>query len=203
MTAPASTEVPSWVSLEGWDGSRHSLGQGAGGPHLVYFWFTGCPPCVRTTPILAALNEEYAPRGFEILAVNADRVLELPWGDEDRAAYAEEQGITFPLVHATPEVLEAYGSVSVYPTLFFVDAEGVIISHGVNLQERGGSDPEGARRRRISTGRVRRPGAVGVGVGGDGLGGSARSGVARDRSSEASSPLSTPRSASERRRAYV
>ena len=127
-TAPA-------LELEGWDGSRHSLGRAAGRPHLVYFWFSGCPPCVRTTPMLVKLNEQYAPRGFEILAVNADRVLELPWGDEERAAYAEEKGITFPLLHATPEALEAYGSVSVYPTFFFVDAEGVIVAHGVNFQE--------------------------------------------------------------------
>ena len=92
----------------------------------------------RTTPILVALDEEYAPRGFEILAVNADRALELPWGDEERADYAREQGITFPLLHATREALAAYGSVSVYPTFFFVDAEGVIVSHGVNFQERDG-----------------------------------------------------------------
>ena len=127
-TAPA-------LELEGWDGSRRSLGQGAASPHLVYFWFSGCPPCVRTTPLLVSLHEQYAPRGFEIIGVNADRALELPWGDEERASYAEEQGITFPLVHATPEALEAYGSVSVYPTLFFVDGDGVIVSQGVNFQE--------------------------------------------------------------------
>ncbi len=123
------------LELEAWDGSRHSLGEAAGRPHLIYFWFTGCPPCVRTTPILVTLHEKYAPRGFEILGVNADRALELSSSDEERVAYAEEQGINFPLLHATPEALEAYGSVSVYPTLFFVDAEGVIVSHGVNYQE--------------------------------------------------------------------
>jgi thiol-disulfide isomerase/thioredoxin len=128
-TAPA-------LELEGWGGSRHSLGPAAGRPHLVYFWFTGCPPCVRTTPILVSLYERYAERGFEILAVNADRVLELPWNDDERAAYAEEQRITFPLLHATAEAIEAYGSVSVFPTFFFVDDEGVIVSHGVNFQER-------------------------------------------------------------------
>lgn len=129
-TAPA-------LELESWDGSQRALGQGAESPHLVYFWFSGCPPCVRTTPLLVELQEKYAARGFEIIGVNADRALELPYGDEDRALYAEDQGINFPLVHATPKALEAYGSVSVYPTLFFVDAEGVIVSHGVNYQEPG------------------------------------------------------------------
>jgi cytochrome c biogenesis protein CcmG/thiol:disulfide interchange protein DsbE len=124
------------VELETWDGSRQSLGQAAGRPHLVYFWFSGCPPCVRTTPILVSLREEYASKGFEVMAVNADRVLELPVTDEDRFAYAEEQGIAFPLLHATPEAIEAYGSVSVFPTLFFVDAGGTVVSHDVNFQER-------------------------------------------------------------------
>jgi cytochrome c biogenesis protein CcmG/thiol:disulfide interchange protein DsbE len=124
------------LELEGWDGSHVSVGQGASRPHLIYFWFSGCPPCVRTTPLLVSLREQYAPRGFEILAVNADRVLEIPSDDEERAAYAEEQGIAFPLLHATPEAIESYGSVSVFPTFFFVDAEGVIVAHGVNFQER-------------------------------------------------------------------
>lgn len=124
------------LELEAWDGSRQALGQGLGRPHLVYFWFTGCPPCVKTTPLLVELYERYAPQGFEILAVNADRVLELPYTDEQRLAYAEEKKIRFSLLHATAEALEAYGAVSVYPTLFFVDARGVVVSHGVNFQER-------------------------------------------------------------------
>lgn len=128
-------EAPA-LELEGWDGTSLALGQGAERPHLIYFWFSGCPPCVRTTPLLVELQEEYGSRGFEIVGVNADRVLELPYGDEERTYYAEDQGINFPNVHATPEALEAYGSVSVYPTLFFVDGEGTIVSHGVNFQEK-------------------------------------------------------------------
>ena len=127
-------DAPS-LELESFGGSRHAVGAGAGKPHLVYFWFTGCPPCVKTTPHLVELHARYAARGLEILAVNADRVLELPYTDEQRAAYAEEMGIRFPLLHATPEALEAYGAVSVYPTMFFVDATGVVVAHGVNFQE--------------------------------------------------------------------
>src|SRR5262249_43504938 len=57
-----------------------------GKPHLVYFWFTNCPPCMKTAPLLVELYKTYAPKGFAIVAVNADRVLENGYTDEDRAA---------------------------------------------------------------------------------------------------------------------
>lgn len=107
----------------------------AGRPHLLYFWFTGCPPCVRTSPMLVELERRFGPKGLRIVGLNADRVLELPYGDEERLAYARQQGFSFTLAHLTPEIQEAYGSVSVFPTMFFVDAKGTIVEHLVNQQE--------------------------------------------------------------------
>ena len=108
----------------------------AGKPHLLYFWFTNCPPCVRTSPLLAELDRTHANKGFRIVGLNADRVLELPYSDEERIAYANKQGIAFTLAHMTPEAQEAYGSVSVFPTMFFVDAKGTIVKHFVNQQDK-------------------------------------------------------------------
>jgi thiol-disulfide isomerase/thioredoxin len=108
----------------------------AGKPHLLYFWFTGCPPCVRTSPLLAELDQAYAAKGFVIVGLNADRVLELPYSDADRAAYAKKYGWAFTLAHTTAEAQEAYGSVSVFPTLFFVDRKGTVVKHFVNFQEK-------------------------------------------------------------------
>jgi thiol-disulfide isomerase/thioredoxin len=108
----------------------------AGKPHLMYFWFTGCPPCMRTAPLLAELDREFAARGFRIVALNADRAFELPYTDEDRAAYAKKQGWHFTLAHMTTEVQEAYGTVAVFPTMFFVDGKGTIVKHFVNFQEK-------------------------------------------------------------------
>jgi hypothetical protein len=71
------------------------------------------------------------------VALNADRALELPYTDEDRAAYAARNGWDFILAHMTPEVQEAHGSVSVFPTLFFVDGKGTVVRHFVNFQEKG------------------------------------------------------------------
>lgn len=123
-------------ALSGLDGGDVSSEALAGKGHLVYFWFTACPPCVKTTPLLVELYEEYAPRGFEIVAVNADEVLELEYTDEHRAAYIEKQGIRFAVAHLTEEVQQDYGAVSVFPTLFFIDRQGVVVGHHVNFQDR-------------------------------------------------------------------
>jgi len=106
----------------------------AGTPHLLYFWFTGCPPCMRTSPLLAELDKAYAAKGFRIVGLNADRVLEIPTSDEDRAAYARKNALPFTLADMTPEAQEAYGAVSVFPTLFFVDRKGTVVKHFVNFQ---------------------------------------------------------------------
>jgi thiol-disulfide isomerase/thioredoxin len=119
-----------------YDGAPFSSDSLAGKPHLVYFWFTGCPPCVRTSPLLAELDRAYAAKGFRIVALNADRALELPYSDEDRAAYAKEHGWAFTLAHMTAEAQEAHGAVSVFPTLFFVDRKGTVVRHFVNFQEK-------------------------------------------------------------------
>jgi thiol-disulfide isomerase/thioredoxin len=106
----------------------------AGTPHLLYFWFTGCPPCVRTSPVLAELDRTYGPKGFRIVGLNADRALELPYTAEDRKQYAAREGLAFTLAEATPEALEAHGAVSVFPTIFVVDAKGTVVRQLVNAQ---------------------------------------------------------------------
>jgi thiol-disulfide isomerase/thioredoxin len=119
-----------------YDGTELSSETLAGKPHLLYFWFTNCPPCMKTSPLLVELHKQYAPKGFEIVGINADKVLELEYTDDDRAAYVKKMGINFPLAHMTPELQAAYGQVSVYPTLFLVDKKGTIIKYLVNFQEK-------------------------------------------------------------------
>lgn len=123
-------------TVKRYDGAELSSESLQGKPYLIYFWFTNCPPCVKTSPLLVELYKQYAPKGFEIVAVNADRVLELEYTDEDRAAYAKKLGIAFPLAHMTPEMQAAYGQVSVYPTLFVVNKKGTIVKYLVNFQEK-------------------------------------------------------------------
>ncbi len=127
-------------SATDYDGKPVSSTELAGRPYLLYFWFTNCPPCVRTSPLVAELDRSYAAKGLRIVGLNADRVLELPYGDDERRTYAKQLRLAFTLAHMTPEIQEAYGSVSVFPTLFFVDAKGTIVKHFVNQQEKASLD---------------------------------------------------------------
>jgi thiol-disulfide isomerase/thioredoxin len=103
---------------------------------LIYFWFTGCPPCVRIAPILAELAEKYESLGFRFYGLNADDVLEIGTDNKSRRSYLHKQGIHFLNGNLDSTTREAFGNVNVYPTLFFVNKDGIIVHHLVNFQNR-------------------------------------------------------------------
>ena len=102
--------------------------------YLIYFWYSACPPCVRTSPHLVELYEKFKGRNFTIVAVNADRLLETGTTDEQRAAYIRKEGIHFPVAHLNKKMQEDYGNINVYPTFFLVDSHGVICKHHIGYQ---------------------------------------------------------------------
>ena len=111
--------------------SRADLeGQGS----LIYFWFSGCPPCVRIAPHLAELDEKYRSTGVHIVGFNADKVLSIPTTDKKRAAYLAKTGTAYPNLHLTQEALEAFGNVNVYPTLFISGSDSRVRVHLINYQ---------------------------------------------------------------------
>jgi cytochrome c biogenesis protein CcmG/thiol:disulfide interchange protein DsbE len=107
-----------------------------GSPIVLYFWFSGCPPCVRIAPILAQLNREYGSRGVKFVGLNADDVLGIGTDIAARRDYVAKEGITFPVVNLDAATRRSFGQVNVFPTLFFVDREGLIRHHLVNFQDR-------------------------------------------------------------------
>jgi thiol-disulfide isomerase/thioredoxin len=135
ITGFEGKEAPAF-SIAAYDGKPVTSQQYAGQPHLVYFWFTNCPPCVKTSPILAELYNKYAAKGFKVVGANADKVLELPYDDKVRADYAKKYGFNFTLAHLDATMQQNYGGVSVFPTMFFVDKTGTILKHFVNFQEK-------------------------------------------------------------------
>jgi len=102
--------------------------------YLIYFWFSGCPPCVKIAPHLVDLQRKFESRNFTIVSVNADRFLELKTTDAERSAYLKKVGFKAPVAHLNKKMQEDYGNVMVYPTLFLVNSRGVVQKHYVNYQ---------------------------------------------------------------------
>jgi thiol-disulfide isomerase/thioredoxin len=116
------------------NGRKLSSADLLGKSYLIYFWFSGCPPCVKIAPQLVRLHEKYGGDGFTVIAVNADRFLELYTTDAERASYVKKAGFRFPVGHLNKEMQEAYGNIGVYPTFFLVDSSGTIDKNYIGYQ---------------------------------------------------------------------
>lgn len=123
-------------SLTTYDGKMISSDQYRGQPHLLYFWFTNCPPCVKTSPLISELYNKYESKGFKIIGANADKVLELPYDDTTRSEYSKKYGFKFTLAHLNAATQQNFGGVTVFPTMFFVDKTGNVVKHFVNFQDK-------------------------------------------------------------------
>lgn len=95
-----------------------------GSPVILNFWATWCPPCRAEIPELVAVYERYKARGLVIVGVD------LQEADDIVLGFADEFGITFPLViDRDGELGDSWrlgGPIKGIPTSYFIDATGVI-----------------------------------------------------------------------------
>ncbi len=122
------------------EGKRLSSGSLRGSNVLLYFWFTGCPPCSRISPILESLHRRYGDDRLRVVGLNADRVLELTVNDRERIEYLKKHGVSFPNLHLTPEAHKAFGNINVFPTLFLLDSSGTVFRRLINYQSQEAMD---------------------------------------------------------------
>ena len=88
---------------------------------LVNFWATWCPPCREEIPELLELQKEFKDR-LEIVGLSED--------DDPPASvlkFARQKGMTYPIVMATQELIDAYGGVPALPTSFLIDTHGGVV----------------------------------------------------------------------------
>jgi peroxiredoxin len=104
---------------------------------LLEVWFTGCPPCMQEAPALSSLNSELSARGLVIVGANADRILGLDYTDSVRQRYVQEHHVSYPIANWTKESDQAYGGISIFPTLFLIDRRGIIRDHWIGYAQPG------------------------------------------------------------------
>ncbi|HCU56967.1 MAG TPA: hypothetical protein DF984_01845 [Anaerolineaceae bacterium] len=110
-------------TLETPEGSLVSLSDYEGRPVLVFLWASWCSVCKATLPGLQTVYEDFAPQGFEILAVNMTTQDTL----SSAISYFQSQGYTFPmLIDADGQVAKEY-QMHALPTSILIGPDGVVL----------------------------------------------------------------------------
>jgi peroxiredoxin len=97
---------------------------------LINFWAAWCTPCTKELPALEAFRKA-RQNEIEVISINID--------PEDHAKeFAEEAGITFPvLLDVDDQVNEEYQVISI-PTTILIDEKGYVINKHIGaLDEEG------------------------------------------------------------------
>lgn len=86
---------------------------------ILDFFFTTCPPCAESIPILLKLNETYKNKGVKLYGINP---FESDWSRLDK--YIKVFKINYDLIKVDKDLSRKYG-VKAYPTLMIIK-NGVI-----------------------------------------------------------------------------
>ena len=109
-------------SLQNDQGDFVRLSDLRGKPVLVNVWASWCTPCRAEMPAIQRLYQDYQSRGLEILAVNSTTQDSV----ERAAAFAQDLGLTFPVLFDTDGEVARLYKVQALPSSYFIKPDGKI-----------------------------------------------------------------------------
>jgi cytochrome c biogenesis protein CcmG/thiol:disulfide interchange protein DsbE len=108
-------------------GKKISLSDYKGKVVIVDFWATWCPPCRKGIPDLIDLQAEFGNK-LAVIGISLDTDTK-----DQVASFAKENNINYPVLFATPDVVQSYGNIESIPTTFIIDKNGNIVNQFVGL----------------------------------------------------------------------
>ncbi|HKJ01919.1 MAG TPA: TlpA disulfide reductase family protein [Longimicrobiales bacterium] len=123
------TSAPDFVATD-MAGDPVRLSDYRGRVVLVNVWATWCAPCRNEMPSMQRLYDALGDTDFEILAVSIDaRAGERSVGGQvggNLQAFADELGLTFPILHDPDGKIERIYQTTGVPETFLVGRDGLI-----------------------------------------------------------------------------
>jgi thiol-disulfide isomerase/thioredoxin len=95
---------------------------------LLNFWATWCPPCREEVPELVDLQTRYKDR-LQVIGISMDD----PEDTRTVKKFAVQEGVNYPIVMASREIILEYGGVPALPTSFVVNTESKVVQKHVGL----------------------------------------------------------------------
>ena len=122
QTAPPDPDDPIPApdfALETGSGETFRLSEHRGEVVVMNLWATWCPPCRHEIPDFVDLYDEYRDDGLTVVGVSVDE-----GGWDAVRPFADEMGISYPLVVDDGTVDGIYGPTVSLPTTFVIDRDG-------------------------------------------------------------------------------
>ena len=115
-------------------GSRARLSELRGHVVILDFWATWCGPCRLQAPIVERVSKRWAERGVVVLGVDVDEEPGVA------AAFAREEGLSYPLASDERRQASAALDVERLPTLVVIDPQGRVRAYRTGLVSEGTLD---------------------------------------------------------------
>jgi peroxiredoxin len=106
---------------------------------LVNFWATWCGPCRLEMPHIQKKYAGTEGQGLTVLAINMDEAA------SDVSAFADELGLTFPILMDAGNAVTTLYRVRGFPTTFFINRDGMIDRQHIGYMSEGQLDDYLAR----------------------------------------------------------
>jgi thiol-disulfide isomerase/thioredoxin len=112
-------------------GTPVSTSQFPGKVVLLSFWATWCPPCRLEIPELVDLQARYKDR-LQVVGISMDDA-DTPQEIQHVKDVASELHINYPVVIASPELVDEYGGVAALPTTFVLNTSARVVQKHTGL----------------------------------------------------------------------
>ena len=115
------------AELELLDGTKFKISSKKGKVVLLNLWGTWCGPCRAEMPTLVALQNEYGPKGFEVIGMNIGDGGGTPETVPQITKFVEQMKLNYTIVrspNATTNQFYQITKQSVVPQSMLIDREG-------------------------------------------------------------------------------
>jgi len=116
-------------------GRAVSLADFRGKVVVLDFWATWCPPCRREIPDFITLQSEFGSKGVQFVGIALDE-------PGNVKAFAQQNGMNYPVLLGDDDVAKSYGGISGIPTTFIIDRGGKIVNRFVGFRPREAFEKE-------------------------------------------------------------
>lgn len=118
------------LALKDLTGSDQSLASYRGRVVVLNFWATWCEPCKKEMPDLAAIQNEYAPLGVQVIGAAGDEAAD----SAKVLKFIREFKVNFPVwVGTQTDDMQRFGVGTVLPATVIINREGKIVWREIGI----------------------------------------------------------------------